>query len=217
MEPKHKKILVICGVVFFGSYIVRNIVTVALGTIYQYERSTQIARRKQETEAQKQQPPPPQVPPQPQPPAPAQQLPRPVIGTPAAPAQVLINGEPVTPEVENQPKPPALAYLAGNWQGRGVLPDRGICVLAVLVTRPQEQFTAFATLSCNRLGAESAIFEGGEDKGDISMKVTKTIGASNRGCAFTSLTLTPFAAQLAAKWAEPNCGGGHLLLTRVLR
>lgn len=66
----------------------------------------------------------------------------------------------------------------------------------------------------------STILGGTLKNGAVTLDVQKTIGLSqvDNGCPVTSITLTPFAADMAAEWKETGqdaCQGGQLIMKRT--
>jgi hypothetical protein len=122
---------------------------------------------------------------------------------------------------------PMPGTLLGNWQGKGLLPKRGICTLLVELRGESAEggpVVAYSTLQCinmamlmpgarpmgakpitpeeamaatGRLNPVSAILSGMWANGSVKFHVDKTIGASD-GCALESATITSFGARQIA-------------------
>jgi len=130
-----------------------------------------------------------------------------------------------------------LFKLVGYWTGKSMIANRGACDIKLEVRpTPENQFSGFVTVGCmsfmqpkkiapgvlSQLGKEtpvSAVLSGGWDAtaGSLKLLATKNIGfdQSGKGCAMTSLTVTPFGkGQVAAEWQDPACSGGQMILAR---
>jgi hypothetical protein len=142
---------------------------------------------------------------------------------------------------------PALAVFLGNWVGGIQIPKRGGCVLKLEVRDSHDKdhpLAGFSTLGCmpsvfdlmaknkaskqtpagavaamtKQLNTTEAILAGSLVNGTLEFKAEKNIGlADSNGCPMSSISLTPFAEQIAADWKESQqegCTGGQLLMKR---
>jgi hypothetical protein len=210
MASRDKKILLICLVIFVGSYVFHGFVTSVMQIIFY-------------------RPPAPRPKPKPAPVAAA-----PAPKAPEAPPVV------AQPKTVPPAKPsPAARMFNGNWRGQSALPGRGMCDLQLeMHARTEGQgFVGYPKLACstvasltsadrakqanaivNRTDPESAVLEGIAENDAIHFKAVKTIGADSAGCAISTMTVTVFGAnRIAVEWEEPTCSGGHILLARMPR
>jgi hypothetical protein len=216
MDPKRKRILLICVAVFIGSYIVRSLVFSVMQMAYYRQQAIRAAQLR--------------MAPKPKPVAPA-----PPVSSPSV-------KPPVAPEAKAAPPLPSVAarMFSGIWSGRAVLPGRGICALHLEI-KPEsdkpDHFSGYSSLICDGMLAvtspqraqlqnrvtndydpEAAVLEGTVENGAIHFKPTQIVGKDTGGCAPSSLVVAGFGAfQIAATWEEPTCSGGHLLMRRVRR
>jgi hypothetical protein len=126
--------------------------------------------------------------------------------------------------------------LAGTWQGRAALNDRGVCQISLELRElpdKENDYAANSSLSCtptvmellsrskgmNSAGAmdtmgkamspTSAILTGNQANGSIHFHVDKNIGVEQvpGGCEMTSLSVTPFgASRILIEWHETDQG-----------
>jgi len=216
MEPKHRKILLICVAIFIGSYIVRSLVFSVMQMAYYRQQAIHAAQLRMAPK------------PKPVPTAPSTPVPAPI--------------KPVDPVKPPIPVPPSFAarMFSGIWSGRTALPGRGLCTLHLEIHEEPDKpdhFSGFSKLTCDGMQAlsssqrarpsakitnlydpEAAVLEGTLQGGAINFEPTQVIGTDTGGCAPSSMIVTGFGAfQIASTWEEPKCSGGHVLMRRVMR
>ena len=205
MDPKRKKILLICAGVFIGSYVVRSAGNLIAFTIYNRQRETYIAQQKAIQEARQK----------------AAEAKKKSEDEKKQASVLAAAGAPTTIQPD-----PVFTRLRGKWFGRGDLSGRGICELSFELDgklREEEDFSGYFRLNCissqrSRLDPEAATFKGSPQNGILKLPVEKVIGRSVHGCAPTSVTLTPFGSnQMDAAWTEDTCGGDHIIVRRSMR
>jgi hypothetical protein len=143
---------------------------------------------------------------------------------------------------------PSLSKFVGTWQGTIPIPNRGTCNLKIEIKDSADKdhpLDGYSTLSCmasmldlmakkqdqtpagvvaamtNQINAStSAILAGTLQNGAVQFIASKNIGVNglNGGCPMASITITPFAEQLAAEWKESQqgpCQGGQMLMRKL--
>jgi hypothetical protein len=143
------------------------------------------------------------------------------------------------PSSASDPQAALSTGLAGIWQGRAALNDRGVCQISLELRALPDKENAYAansSLSCTptvmqllsrskgmnsagtmdtmakAMSPTSAILTGAESNGSIRFHVDKNIGIEQvqGGCEMTSLAVTPFgASRILIEWHETDQGSCH--------
>jgi hypothetical protein len=125
----------------------------------------------------------------------------------------------------------SFSYLAGIWQGSGILPATGTCGLRFeMRPRLENRFAGYATLTCLPLSPprtpdpvsmalqrspRSSILIGIPGNGEVAFHAEKLIGTSEE-CPISELTALPFGTtQLAVEWKNNGCPSGQILLSKI--
>jgi hypothetical protein len=171
---------------------------------------------------------------------PAPGIPAPNAAIPAAPVTTASVPVPPPPAATD----PSLAMFLGNWEGY-VATNRGNCVLTLEVRDNHDKdhpLAGYSTLGCmpsifelldrakgkkqtpaaamaplaKQPHPTEAILAGSLVSGALEFKVQKNIGVSDGECPMSSISVTPFAEQIAVEWKESQegCTGGQLLMKR---
>jgi hypothetical protein len=200
MNPKTKKLLLICVAIVIGSYIARSFVTSYQRMVYARQQMIQ----RQAIQQQK-----------PEPAAPVKDT---AESTLAKEAEAMGNlsgvweGRGPTPSrgicnlrVELKQGDP------GHYTGY----SRFSCIPVQSMLGAPKGANTMANLMTS-MNPDAAILTGIVEKGAIQLHTDKTIGTDINGCAVSELTLTPFGASAtAAEWKEGTCQGGSLMLQRA--
>jgi hypothetical protein len=220
MTARQRKLLLLCAGIFAASYVIRFIAIASMRAAYYQRQAVQAARQRALQAARKKKE--------------SEQQPKAAVN--AAPAKQPAPVAPPSAVIATPTPPSPLAKLAGIWRGNAALSGRGVCALRLeLRESPGEpgQFTGYSGLICNsagplmgkhpnaasaiinRMDPEAAILTGAVEDGAIRLHTDKTVGADSRGCAVSSLTVTPFGTNfIDAAWQEHSCQGGHVILRR---
>lgn len=138
--------------------------------------------------------------------------------------------------------PVAAAFFRGHlgtYMGAGLIPNRGVCRLALELKLDPEKpgyYTGYSTMSCgpsgpfvkrqpgmsqgaaevlNEMTPTSAILSGHVVQRSIPFEVQQAIGKSPDGCGITSYKATPFGTNaIAVEWTEGSCYSGQMILPR---
>ncbi len=197
MNPKTKKVLLICAAIIIGSYIARSFVTSYMRMVY--------ARQEAIREAQK--------------PKPAVPTPDPTEAAIVKEAEALGNLSGVWEGRGSTSRGMCnlrLELKQGD-PGRYTGHSRFSCVPVQSMLDAPKNANTMVNLMQN-MNPDAAILTGTIEKGAIHLHTEKSIGADINGCSVSELTITPFGASgLVAEWKEGTCEGGNLMMQRAVR
>ena len=209
MEAKHRKVLIICAVIFFGSYAVRGVGNFFAYRAYQRQQAAIAERKKAAEEARKKA-------------AEAKEAEKAKKkAEEPAPSAVV-----APPEVRPPEPDPVFIHLRGRWLGRGVVlaKSNAPCSLRFELDndlKAPDKYSGYFNLTCGgpprqRHDPQEATLKGSPENGSLKLAVDKVIGISSQGCVITSVTVTPFGTNMIdVAWTEDKCGGGHVVSRRM--